>query len=92
MEMCASSSKALERTGRTGELSLENLLAALVPLSLRMVYQEYDFTRNPVVEHEVFFLESKCIRCGFTVVARSLEDLLEEETRHRPQCPLARAA
>jgi hypothetical protein len=69
-----------------------NLLVGLLPLSLRMVYQEYDFTRNPVVEDEVFFLESKCIRCGFTVVARSLEGLLEEEKRHRPQCPLARAA
>jgi hypothetical protein len=57
-----------------------------------MDYQEYDFTRNPVVEDKAFFLESKCIRCGFTVLARSIEELLEEEKHHRPQCTRRRAA
>jgi hypothetical protein len=40
-----------------------------------MESEEYDFTRNPVVENEVFFLESKCVHCGFAVRARSLEEL-----------------
>jgi hypothetical protein len=56
-----------------------------------MVYEGYDFTRNPIVEAQAFFLESKCIRCGFTVLATSLDELLEEEDRHRAQCPLTRA-
>jgi hypothetical protein len=30
-----------------------------------MESKEYDFTRNPVVQNEVFFLESKCASCGF---------------------------
>jgi hypothetical protein len=55
-----------------------------------MVYEKYDFTRNPVVEDQVFFLESKCIRCGSSVLALSLEELLEEEKRHRVQCRLMR--
>lgn len=57
-----------------------------------MVYEQYDFTRNPIVEDQEFSLESKCIRCGFSVVARSLEELLEEEKRHRGQCRLTRVA
>lgn len=56
-----------------------------------MVYEEYDFTRNPIVEAHAFFLESKCIRCGFTVMAPSLDELLEEENRHRALCLLTRA-
>jgi hypothetical protein len=56
-----------------------------------MVYEQYDFTRNPIVENQAFFLESKCIRCGSSVVARSLEELLEEEERHRGLCRLMRA-
>ena len=56
-----------------------------------MVYEQYDFTRNPIVEDQKFSLESKCIRCGFSVVARSLEDLLQEEKRHRALCRLMRA-
>jgi hypothetical protein len=42
-----------------------------------MIYEHYDFTRNPIVEDHVFFLESKCIRCGFTVLAPSVEELVE---------------
>ena len=57
-----------------------------------MVYEQYDFTRNPVVEDQEFSIESKCIRCGSSVVASSLEELLEEERRHRGQCSQQRAA
>jgi hypothetical protein len=56
-----------------------------------MVYEQYDFTRNPIVEDQEFSLESKCIRCGSSVVASSLEELLQEEKRHRVQCRLMRA-
>jgi hypothetical protein len=55
-----------------------------------MVYEHYDFIRNPIVEDQVFFLEAKCIRCGFTVLERSLEELLEAEKRHRASCALMR--
>lgn len=57
-----------------------------------MVYEQYDFTRNPIVEDQQFSLESECIRCGFSVVERSLEELLEEEKRHRVECIPKRAA
>ena len=57
-----------------------------------MVYEQYDFTRNPIVEDHEFSLESKCIRCGSSVLARSREELLEEEKRHRAECRLMRAA
>jgi uncharacterized cysteine cluster protein YcgN (CxxCxxCC family) len=57
-----------------------------------MVYEQYDFTRNPIVEDQEFSPESKCIRCGSSVVARSREELLEEEKRHRVQCRLMRAS
>jgi hypothetical protein len=56
-----------------------------------MVYEQYDFARNPIVENQVFFLESKCIRCGSSVLAGSLEELLAEEKRHRGECSLKRA-
>jgi hypothetical protein len=56
-----------------------------------MVYEQYDFARNPIVENQVFFLESKCIRCGSSVLARSLEELLKEEKRHRALCRPMRA-
>ena len=56
-----------------------------------MVYEQYDFTRNPIVEDQEFSLESKCIHCGSSVVARSLEELLQEEKRHRALCRLMRA-
>ena len=51
-----------------------------------MEFKEYDFTRNPVVQNEVFFLQSKCGACGFSVLVRSLEELVEHETLHRMQC------
>jgi hypothetical protein len=57
-----------------------------------MVYEQHDFTRNPIVEDQEFSLESKCIRCGSSVLARSREELLEEEKRHRAECIPKRAA
>ena len=56
-----------------------------------MVYEQYDFARNPIVENQVFFLQSKCIRCGSSVLAGSLEELLQEEKSHRALCRLMRA-
>jgi hypothetical protein len=56
-----------------------------------MVYEQYDFTRNPIVENQEFSLESKCIHCSSSVVARSVEELLQEEKRHRAICRLMRA-
>ena len=57
-----------------------------------MVYEQHDFTRNPIVEDQVFFLESKCISCGSSVLASSLGELLEEEKRHRGECIPKRSA
>jgi hypothetical protein len=57
-----------------------------------MKLEEYDFTRNPIVENQTFFLESKCVHCGLAVLGSSLEELLKEEDRHRAQCMLKRAA
>jgi ribosomal protein S27AE len=51
-----------------------------------MAYEQFDFTRNPIVEDQTFFLESRCTRCGSTVLASSVEELLEEEKRHRVLC------
>jgi hypothetical protein len=57
-----------------------------------MEFKEYDFRRNPVVQHQVFFLESKCAAaCGFSVLVRSIEELVEHERLHRTQCRLANA-
>jgi hypothetical protein len=56
-----------------------------------MVYEQYDFARNPIVANQVFFLQSKCSRCEFSVLARSLEELLQEENSHRALCRLMRA-
>jgi hypothetical protein len=57
-----------------------------------MVFEEYDFTRNPIVENHMFLLESKCVQCGAAVLAHSLEELLQEEDSHRMQCTSKRAA
>jgi len=51
-----------------------------------MEFIEYDFTRNPVVQNEAFFLESKCASCGFSILAPSVEELVEQEDSHRRQC------
>jgi hypothetical protein len=55
-----------------------------------MEFEDYDFTRNPVVQNQVFFLESKC-SCGFAILARSIEELVEQEAFHRLHCKLADA-
>jgi hypothetical protein len=57
-----------------------------------MVFEEYDFTRNPIVENHTFLLESKCVQCGAAVLAHSLAELLQKEDRHRTQCTSKRAA
>jgi hypothetical protein len=57
-----------------------------------MKLEEYDFTRNPIVENQTFFLESKCVHCGLVLLAGSLEELVEEEKGHRAQCAPSRAA
>ena len=57
-----------------------------------MELKEYDFIRNPVVQNEVFFLQSKCGACGFSVLVRSLEELIEHEKLHRTQCSPSNAA
>jgi hypothetical protein len=51
-----------------------------------MEFKEYDFTRNPVVQNENFFLESKCGSCGFSILASSIDELIEHEAAHRRQC------
>jgi hypothetical protein len=57
-----------------------------------MEFKEYDFTRNPVVQSEVFFLQSKCTACGFSILVRSVEELVEHEKLHRTQCSPSNAA
>jgi hypothetical protein len=51
-----------------------------------MEFKEYDFVRNPVVQDEAFFLESKCAVCGSSILARSIEELVDLEELHRTQC------
>jgi hypothetical protein len=57
-----------------------------------MEFKEHDFTRNPVVQSEVFFLQSKCTSCGFSILVRSVEELVEHEKLHRTQCSPSNAA
>ena len=59
-----------------------------------MKMREIEFDRSPIVENEVFFLQSKCVQCGFTILSSSLDDLLKQENRHRGECAsdLLRAA
>jgi hypothetical protein len=39
-----------------------------------MEFKGYDFTRNPAVQNEVLFLQSKCADCGFSILVRSLKN------------------
>ena len=55
-----------------------------------MEFENYDFTRNPVVQNQVFFLESNC-SCGFSILARSIEELVGQEAFHRLHCKSADA-
>jgi hypothetical protein len=51
-----------------------------------MEFKSRDFIRSPVVQNQVFFLESKCTFCGFSVLTSSIEELIEHEKLHRIQC------
>ena len=51
-----------------------------------MEVEESDFVRNPVVQNEIFFLESKCVSRSFSILAQSIEELVELEELHRTQC------
>jgi hypothetical protein len=57
-----------------------------------MEFKDYDFIRNPVAQNQVFFLESKCTLCGFSILTRSIEELTEHEKLHRTQCARSDAA
>ena len=68
------------------------LRPALWPKECPMEFKEYEFTRNPVVQSEVFFLQSRCTACGFSILVRSVEELGEHEKLHRKQCSPSNAA
>jgi hypothetical protein len=57
-----------------------------------MESKEYDFTRNAVVQSDVFFLQSKCADCGFSIPARSIEEVVEQEAAHRTDCRSSNSA
>jgi hypothetical protein len=46
-----------------------------------MEFREYDFMRNPIVRNEIFFLESKCVSSCDSLLAHSIEELLELDER-----------
>jgi hypothetical protein len=77
-------------TGVLGSAPLRH--PGLWPKECPMEFKEYDFTRNPVVQCEVFFLQSKCTACGFSILVRSVEELVEHEKLHRTQCSSSNAA
>jgi hypothetical protein len=57
----------LERTA--GGDNATGLTSGSAPTEVfTMLFEEYDFTRNPIVQEEVFFLESKCVPCGFSIL------------------------
>jgi hypothetical protein len=51
-----------------------------------MEFEESDFIRNPVVQNEIFFLESKCMCCSLSILAQSIDELVELEELQRTQC------
>jgi hypothetical protein len=57
-----------------------------------MECKAHDFIWNPVVQNQVFFIKSKCALCGFSVLTRSIEELMEREKRHRAECGPSDAA
>jgi hypothetical protein len=57
-----------------------------------MEFKDYDFLRNPVVQNEIFFLQSNCTGCGFSILVRSIEELIEHEELHRTRCSSSNAA
>jgi len=48
--------------------------------------RESEFIRSPVLNSQVLCLQSWCGDCGFTILAGSVYDLVEEEERHRQKC------
>jgi hypothetical protein len=57
-----------------------------------MEFKDHDPIRNPIVQNLIFFLESKCAFCGFSIQSRSIEELVEHEKLHRTQCGPSNAA
>jgi hypothetical protein len=57
-----------------------------------MKLKDHDFIRNPIVQNQVFFLESKCAFCGLSILTPSIEELVELEKLHRTQCGPSNAA
>jgi len=51
-----------------------------------MEFEKSDFIRNPVLQNEIFFLESKCVSCSLSILAPSIEEVVELEELHRTQC------
>jgi len=85
---------SLERTNRSRDRGWARLRYAesIWSKGWRMEFKDYDFSRNPVVQNQVFFLESKCAFCGFSILARSIEELAELEELHRMQCRPSKTA
>jgi hypothetical protein len=54
------------------------------------IEREEEFIRSPVLDHQVFCLQSWCGHCGFTILASSVYDLVEEEERHIWNCAARR--
>jgi hypothetical protein len=84
----------LERTNRSRDRGWARLryAASIWSKGWRMEFKDYDFSRNPVVQNQAFFLESKCAFCGFSILARSIEELAELEELHRMQCRPSKTA
>jgi hypothetical protein len=57
-----------------------------------MEFKDHDSIWNPIVQNLIFFLESKCAFCGFSIQSRSIEELVEHEKLHRTQCGPSNAA
>jgi hypothetical protein len=57
-----------------------------------MKFKDHDFIRNPIVQNQIFFLESKCAFCGLSILTPSIEELVELEKLHRTQCGPSNAA
>jgi hypothetical protein len=54
--------------------------------TMRDIEQEEEFVRSPVLDNHGFCLQSWCAHCGFTILASSVYDLVEEEERHGRKC------
>ena len=56
------------------------------------IERETEFIRSPVLENQLICLQSWCGQCGFTILANSVYDLVEEEELHRRKCSSGRPA